>query len=247
MRSFILAAGFLTVLPMGKNITASESDIGRSLGWFPLVGMLIGAISVGVCWLLHTMGLNLAADVLAVLTPVFLTGGLHWDGLMDTADGILSYRDREKMLAIMKDSTVGAMGVLAAICILLLKIALVVEIPLPEKLYCLGILPVISRMCMVFSIVKFPYAREKGIGGIFAYHAGNKQLALAAAVTAAAIGLIWPWPGFLLVLWGLLFSVIFSSWVCRRLGGLTGDVYGAVTEITEAAVLMVVALAWKIL
>ncbi|MBM7854334.1 adenosylcobinamide-GDP ribazoletransferase [Desulfohalotomaculum tongense] len=242
MRGLILATGFLTVLPVGRNIQAAERDIGRSLGWFPTVGLILGGIAAGWCYILHLIGLNLAADAAAVLSLVILTGGLHWDGLMDTADGLLSYREREQMLAIMKDSSVGAMGVLAALCVLLLKIAFVFEIPMPDKLHCLVLAPVISRASMVYSITGFPYARKKGTGSIFAHHAGKSQLALAAVTAAAVTALLYrPW-GLILLALGFGFSLLVSRYVCRRLGGLTGDVYGAVTELTEAAVIIMGAL-----
>ncbi|MTI82037.1 MAG: adenosylcobinamide-GDP ribazoletransferase [Firmicutes bacterium] len=246
MRSLLLAAGFLTILPVGRNINATESEIGRSLGWFPAVGLALGGASAGAYYLFNTIGLNLLGDVLAVLALVVLTGGLHWDGLMDTADGLLSCRSRERMLEIMKDSNVGAMGVLAALCLLLLKVALVIELAMPDKLYILVLAPVISRLCMVHTIIKFPYARKKGFGGMFAHHAGKSQLALAALTGIGLTVVIWP-VGLIFVGIALLFSALLSWHISRKLGGLTGDVYGAITELTEVAVLFMGVLPWTML
>lgn len=248
MRGLILAISFLTVLPVGRDMRASDQDIGNSLAWYPLVGFFLGSVSAGVCYLLYSNGLTLAADVLAVALLVFLTGALHVDGLMDTADGLFCHRDKEQRLSIMKDSRVGAMGVTAAVCVLLFKIAFLFEIPMPEKLFFLMLAPAVGRLAMVFCMIYYPYARKKGgLGEIFNKNA--KKIHLLISIILVMVGSVFLLGiyGLIFLAVGLMFSAALAWYISGKLGGLTGDTYGAIGETTETVVLVMGAVLWGLI
>jgi adenosylcobinamide-GDP ribazoletransferase len=241
--ALVVAFQFLTRIPLPLQVSYNTTSVSRSLLFYPVVGFAIGAILYLCVWLVPTGSAPLNAALLLLIWTV-LTGGLHLDGLMDTADGLGSYRSRERMLLIMKDSRVGAMGVLAAMFVLLLKwVALwsLLEMvkgelkfahPLP---FLLLSIPAISRWWMVVAIVHWPYiGGEKGLGSLF----GEKSKGLVAGATVILLSVVvllpsWPW------LWvaGCQGAVgwIAARYIVRRLGGLTGDTYGAMNELAETA------------
>lgn len=249
MREIIIALNFLTILPIGRNISITTSDLGRAVAWFPLVGVCLGGSAAALSWGLHHIGLSLAADVLVVLMLAVGTGGLHWDGLMDTADGIFSHRDREQKLAIMKDSRVGAMGVQAATILMLLKVAVLFDTATPMKFLLLVLAPAVARLGMGIAVIKYPYARVGGgLGSAFAQQAGFKQI-LIGLITLLAITLLIIyftniWAMAMVVLLGLMLSLFTARFIAAKLQGLTGDTYGAICEITEIGVLLLGAVLW---
>ncbi len=246
MRSLIAAVSFLTVLPIGRNMYFSEQEMGRSQVWFPLVGLILGGICAAACYLLYYVGFEFAADATAVMLLVLLTGGLHLDGLMDTADGLGCNKDREQKLAVMKDGRVGAMGVLAALVVLLLKAAYLYEISPPEKYFWLMLAPAVSRACMLYAINNYPYARKRGTGATFANHTGKYYLPVAFLIICALTLFVYPY-GLIAVGMTFMFAVLTAKYITQKLGGLTGDCYGAITELTETAVFMLGALLCKCL
>jgi len=236
MHSFLIGLQFLTRLKLEKQTVWTAQDFGRSVKFFPLVGLVVGLVWAVVYYVgRHFLPSYVLAAVL-VVSHLVITGGLHVDGFMDTADGIFSGRSRERMLEIMKDSRVGANGVMAFGVLLLLKWSLLLDMPgwhLPEALV---IAPMVGRMAMVIGIIKFPYARPEGIGKAFAEHAEKRSLYIATAYTAitvAAVGLtaVYAALAAVAVAWA------FARYITRLLGGLTGDVYGAITELAELCVL----------
>lgn len=231
-----LALSFLTRLPLGTQHNVDERLLGRSLAWFPLVGLLLGALLAGVAHLLagHFPSLVVAALLLVLLVAV--TGALHLDGVADVADGCYGSRDRESRLRIMKDSRVGAMGVVAVGCVLLLKFAALASLSAPLVLPALLIAPAGGRWLQCALAVTSPYARpEGGTGGAFVAHAGLREFALATVTVTVAAGVLFGLAGLvLLVLLGLLL-LGWRSYGLAKLGGVTGDVLGAACEWTEAA------------
>lgn len=166
---------------------------------------------------------------LLLLAEIIITGGLMYDGFMDTADGVFSARSRERMLEIMKDSHVGSNAVLAIIILLLLKIAAYLELSGETLTWVLLTMSVATRTFMVVFIVNFPYARKEGIGHMFTKYAKPFYTYIAFAVCAgiiAACGLQY------LAVAGICFTVtlIIAQYLKTQLGGLTGDTYGALTE-----------------
>jgi len=233
MRYFLLALGFLTVIPVGETGTKNGNDMTRSLYFYPVVGLVLGGILAIFYRGTVQLGLGQAGDVIIIVILIILTGGLHLDGLMDTADGIFSSKPRERKLEIMKDSRVGAMGISAFGAVLVLKIALLGEIPPGDKATWLLLMPAAGRWALVFAIYKYPYARkEGGLGSIFD-NVDARKLAGASAIFVFAAIIALGVYGALLAFLVYLFARIVSKTIAGVLDGLTGDAYGALCEVTE--------------
>lgn len=236
MNSFLTALQFLTRINLRRQDAVTPEAFGASVVFFPLVGAVIGLI-LAAFW--HFAAAFAPAHALAaaiVVLGMALTGGLHCDGLMDTMDGLFSGRSRERMLEIMKDSRVGANGVMAFAAFLLLKWAVVFDLLAASPGAALFFAPVAGRLAMVVGITCFPYARPEGMGKAFADHAGRPALYWAAATAAAAAAACGP-AAMAALAGAVVFAALLGRYVTRMLGGLTGDVYGAMTELTELGVL----------
>ena len=251
---------FLTRFPVKSELDYTPELFRRSTRHYPLAGAAIGA----VVWCVASAALYLLpplpAAVLTLVLWVALTGGLHLDGWMDTADGLLSYRPREQMLEIMKDSRVGAMGVMACVLLLLLKASLLYSLLAGGWPPIVLLLPPIwSRWFMVHAMASWPMARgNKGLAGSnfngmekrhsLAALPGAVLLATAAAVLFPLFG-IGKWTyGQAGLAWLALPLAAWAggTWAARRmarkLGGLTGDTYGALNEGIETLLLLVLAI-----
>lgn len=230
MRDFITCLEFLTRVRFSKRTDWRDEDFSRSVPYFPLVGLVIGSLLAAVNYGLFYIETPLFLRVtLLLLAEIIITGGLMYDGFMDTADGVFSARSRERMLEIMKDSHVGSNAVLVIIILLLLKIAAYLELSGETLTWVLLTMSVATRTFMVVFIVNFPYARKEGIGHMFTKYAKPFYTYIAFAVCAgiiAACGLQY------LAVAGICFTVtlIIAQYLKTQLGGLTGDTYGALTE-----------------
>jgi adenosylcobinamide-GDP ribazoletransferase len=250
LSSFFEAIRFLTLIPAPWLKNASEDfeqTIANCMAWFPAVGLLVGLMGCAAGFVASYFWPQSAfVRALAVVVVwAVLTGGLHLDGLSDTFDGTMSWRNRERMLEIMKDSRIGAMGALALVAVLLLKIGFLSAAG--EGWWRAALLaPMLGRWADIYGIFFYPAAREGGLGKTF--HAKVKRrdfgwgslfvlgvMALLAAVSAQPIQVALR----SLLAWGLVFGA--AAYLCRRwvrqLGGLTGDTYGALSEIGEAVAL----------
>jgi adenosylcobinamide-GDP ribazoletransferase len=240
LKSPLAALAFLTWFPATRLRDRSQQDISNSRIYFPLVGLLLGAalvvVELGASFVFPP---HLTAALLVVLMLV-VTRGLHIDGLMDVCDGLFGGATPERRMEIMRDSRVGAFAVAGAGGVLLLKYGALVSLLAlgpPGKELALLLFPMISRWTMVAALAAFPYARSQGMGSPF--HQGNIWPAtiLAAAAAGLAAVLIGGIGGV-----GILVGATCMAWVLGRgmfkmLGGLTGDTYGAINELVEAAVL----------
>jgi adenosylcobinamide-GDP ribazoletransferase len=241
---FVTGLQFLTRLRLFSQNHWSAEGFGRSVKFFPAVGAVMGLLLAGLYFLLSGYlpqlcgSLHITAAIL-LLAGVFITGGLHLDGLMDTMDGIFSGRPTERMLEIMKDSRVGANGVMAAGLLFLVKWSLFMDISPDKLLLAVFVMPVIARFNMVIGIICFPYARPDGMGKAFKEHAGKWTLCIAALFTMALLSFTLKVQVFLALVLAVAFTLVFARFVTKLLGGLTGDVYGAITEISEIIVLLV--------
>lgn len=233
LKDFLGALGFLTILP-GQ---PPGEHPGRVFTYFPLVGILIGA-SLALIKTFSPFSRELSGFLL-LLAWVALTGGLHLDGLADSFDGLLSTTTPERRLEIMKDPRTGAWAVIGISLLLLGKWTTLTQ-DFPARLLILP--PTIGRLAMVLSVALFPYARQTGLGGYFRNGLGWVQITLAALTTLALTAFI-GLPYFLTLAIGLIGALGFSYWSAKRLGGgLTGDVYGAVCEVTELVCLLTLTL-----
>ena len=235
MRSLLAALGFLTRLPVPAWAFKDAAATRASLAWYPAVGLLVG----GVLWSLAWLGSDLppllrAALLLLVWTG--LTGALHLDGLADSADAwVGGLGDRERTLEIMKDPRSGPMGVTAVVLVLLLKFAALASLPLAGTAIWLA--PMLARTAITLAFLCTPYVRSQGFGSALTH--APRLACMAGVWVAVAVAAFCGWHGMRAL---LAVSVVFICWraACmRRLGGMTGDTLGALTELAEAAVLVV--------
>ena len=167
MKGFIIALQFMTRIPLFITIEMDNKDFGRSSRFFPLVGLVIGTILALAYYFANWFFPPLVLGALILILEIIITGGIHFDGFIDTMDGILSARPRERVFEIMKDSRVGAHGVTALLCLVLLKFSLLVSLSSSYILFILLLMPVLGRWAMVFCLAFFPYAKPEGLGKIF--------------------------------------------------------------------------------
>ena len=239
MKSFITALQFLTRIHVKNQPDLTIEDFGRSTKFFPLVGEILGLIYLLATWcLIAVFGWANFVTTILVLLPVLVTGGLLLDGYMDTADGVFSARDRERKLEIMKDSRVGSFGVIALVALMMVNWTVLRDIKLVLIMTALFIMPIIGRMAMVMVIAFFPYARKEGMGKAFADMADKETVAIAGMTTILFV-VPWGQAAIAALAAGLGFAWLLGVWLTSKLGGLTGDTYGAIETLTETMVLVV--------
>lgn len=239
MKSLWIALGFLTVLPIPLKWEMKPADMGKSMAFFPMAGALIGGILVFVDVMLSYILPRPVADFILIAALVLITGGLHLDGLADTCDGLYGGKSREDALMIMKDSRVGAIGATGLILMIGLKYIALLSISQGLKHIALLVMPLLSRWSMVLMAYLSGYARmTQGTGRDFVETVSPLSLFLATLFTMATGLSIMGWRGGLaiLLIGGItLMGVIYFK---QRLGGVTGDVLGAVNEVNEVLVLL---------
>jgi adenosylcobinamide-GDP ribazoletransferase len=250
MKKILLAFQFLTIIPVKDTGIVADKEVGGSAAYFPLVGVVQGIIIVLVAMTGSRFLPIGVVNTLVILLLIVTNGGLHLDGLSDTFDAIASRGDRDKQLAIMKDATVGPIGVIAIVFAILLKLLLLNEIysaSQPATYYLLlFLLPLYSRWAMVPATFHCSSAREDGLGKAFIENVGVKELLAATAFTIifsfAALFIIFNTPGLIHVIFSLpmlyIFSLIAVWFSKRRFSGMTGDTFGAVSELSEILFLM---------
>jgi adenosylcobinamide-GDP ribazoletransferase len=180
------------------------------------------------------------SSVLLVALLALLTGGLHLDGLGDTFDGLGAGTDRERALRIMDDSHTGAFGLIAIVLVLFLKIHAIETIGVDRPRALLAA-PVLGRWSMVLLGYR-SRAAKAGLGSTFMEHLSTKRLFLATFITLVLVAAILRGVGLAMMLWVAILSLASKSYFHRRLGGLTGDTFGAVGELSETSVLVFLAL-----
>ncbi|MBC8014670.1 MAG: adenosylcobinamide-GDP ribazoletransferase [Sporomusaceae bacterium] len=245
MKYFITGLQFLTRIHVAKQIEWSPENFGRSVKFFPFIGAILGILLVMMNQLfteyLPFMGIYMPPHVLVSLlitVNIILTGGLHCDGFMDTMDGVFSGRSKERMLEIMKDSRVGANGVMAFVLLIILKWSLIMDISPLSLPTALLIMPILGRLAIVIGVTVFPYARPDGIGKAFAQYAGQYTVYIGMALTLLMMIPVGKQAILSLVIVSLC-TLLFGRYITKRLGGLTGDIYGAMCELAEIVVLFI--------
>jgi adenosylcobinamide-GDP ribazoletransferase len=242
MKAFLLALQFLTCLPFSLKTAPGPAQWGRSALAYPLVGLLIGVLLAGLQQLVgHADPLIQAA--LLTLVWALITGGLHLDGLADSADAwVGGHGDRERTLAIMKDPRSGPAAVSTLVCMLLLKFAALAVLTKAGAWPALLLAPVLGRSALVALLLNTPYVRPGGMGSAIAEHL-PRTAAVVALLMVAAGGLLAGKAGGLALAVVLAAGLLLRWMMMRRLGGMTGDTLGAAVELTEVAVLVSLALA----
>lgn len=262
MKGFLLLLSFMTRIPMPK-IEYDEEKLGKSMKYFPVVGIIVGFILLFFCIIFNFILKNISYSavlplmiIVVILTDLISTGALHLDGLADTFDGIFSYRSKHKMLEIMKDSRLGSNGALALILYFLLKFILLFSLTIESRegaIYAIMTYPVVARFCSVVSCASSPYARGSGMGKTFVDNTKTCGLIVATVITLLyTIGMIFmPFVLFtnyslpiqiimksiliivIIVALSAIFAYAFSKLIERKIGGITGDTLGALLEISS--------------
>ncbi len=243
LRPFLIALQFLTCFPVRLKSMPEERELGHSLLYYPLVGLLIGLSLAALAWALADAAPPLRAALL-LAAWVLASGALHLDGLADSADAWAGgLGDRERTLAIMKDPYCGPMGVAALLLALLLKFAALEELVARGDWIVLMLAPLLARSALPALFLTTPYVRPGGLGDVLARCLPRRAAAVAVLtvllVLPAALGMsvLWPLAAALGAFAGL------RALMMRRLGGATGDTAGAMVEIIETVVLVAAALA----
>lgn len=250
MHSFLIALQFLTRLSPVHQEIWTEQDFGASVKTFPLVGAVLGLIyfcvSFALCIAVPFFDIPFPKHMtMAILLamPILLTGGLFCDGFMDTMDGIFSGRDKEKMLTIMKDSRVGSNGVFAFVLLMIFQYGILLDFfdeKFLEILPCqaMFVMPIVARLMVVYEIKKCPLARQTGLGKMFADFSEKNALTIATIFTLILL-IPFGWLGYASLLVCFCFTKLFAHYVTKKIGGVTGDIYGATATICECLVLLV--------
>jgi adenosylcobinamide-GDP ribazoletransferase len=211
------------------------------MAYFPFVGLALGALLCGAYLLLSLLNLPaLAVTIILVVALIAVTGGMHLDGLSDTADAFLSGKPKERMLEIMRDPHAGAMGVLAIVSIILLKVALLYSFSFPLAFNALLLICILSRWSMVFSVFLSPYARQEGKARVFISGMSVKIFLISTLAAVILSFLAWGIKGLLVLLIIAGVTYLSNRSVTRKIGGITGDIIGALSEINEVVVLALI-------
>lgn len=234
-----MATAFLTRVPIA--VTARAGDVGSAARWFPLVGGVIGAVGALVAWTLaELLGSPAALTALLVIgLDAWVTGAIHLDGLADTADGFGGGQSREDVLRIMRDPRIGSYGAIALVIVIGMKVTALAALLDRGALWFVVVAPAISRWTISALAAWLPYARaDGGLGEAVIGGRNANRLITATAITAAiAIAALR-----VQALFVLATAVLTVAWIGRaarrRIGGVTGDVFGASVELTEASVLV---------
>ena len=233
----IAALQFLTIAPPVVRRTFTSQEMGRAVGWFPLVGALLGAILAGLDWALTRILPDGVTAVLILAASVVATGALHLDGFLDACDGLFGGYTPEKRLEIMRDERVGAFGLAGGVLLLLLKWSALAAAS--HRAAALTLTLTLSRWAISLAIVSAPYAREKGLGRAMKDHAGKAQIALSTISALIVAVLVGRWLGLLALALAALTTWLAVRFTLTKIPGLTGDLYGAISELVEAAVLLI--------
>lgn len=235
------ALRFLTIIPLpGRK--ASPGEVGRSLAYFPVAGAIIGLILALLNWLLGFILPLTLARILLIVSLVIISGGLHLDGFVDTCDAMVGGRTVRERWRVMKDSRVGAFGIIGVSLLLLVKYAALNGVPSDWFVPTLVLMPVLSRWSMVYVIFAYPYAKPSGLGRVFKNEASLTGFLVATVITLAIAVMPAQLPGLIIMfgLWIMVTAVAF--FLNTRFGGLTGDTYGAINEVAEVLVLILTSL-----
>jgi adenosylcobinamide-GDP ribazoletransferase len=237
---FWSAIQFLTIFPTPLRHRGIAETAGQSLPYFPLVGLIIGAILYGLHYGLSLILPPALVTALLVIALVILTGAHHIDGFIDTCDGVFVGKSKKERLTIMSDTRVGAFGIVSVVLLLLLKYVSLSSVS--KILPALLLMPTISRWTVASVIFTFPYAKRSGMGLPFKRGATWQRLIIATIITLIVAVILLKWWGLALMAVVWLIALGIGGLFRSRLGGLTGDNYGAIIEVSEVLVLLIVIL-----
>ncbi|MCF6250304.1 MAG: adenosylcobinamide-GDP ribazoletransferase [Methylococcaceae bacterium] len=235
MKSFLIALQFLTVIPVTHSFIASDKQLGYSPLFYPVIGLLIGSLLVLATFLLANIPIQIQAVIILILW-VLLTGGLHLDGLADCADAwVGGLGNKQRSLDIMKDPAAGPVAVVALVLLLLFKWSVITHILEIQAIEVLLVTPMLGRLAILILMLSTNYIRPAGLGASI-----TANLPKPSVNWLALFGIVFGI--YCLGLLPIIFMLVMIVCICKqskkRLGGVTGDVYGAAVELVEVSVLM---------
>jgi len=220
-------------LPVAKNLEIQEETLAKSVKYFPLAGILIGLILAGVNFLFSFIFPAMVVSVIILIFLVWIGRGFHLDGWADTIDGLFGGADKEERLKIMKDSQIGSFGVIALVSLLLLKFTLIFELSSQRVFpFILILMPAMGRWSMVLTMPFYSYLRVKGTGSFTKLVKKRDVLIATILIFVLSAGLL-RLKGFILLFSAFIFTLLITQWISRKIGGMTGDTYGALNETIE--------------
>jgi adenosylcobinamide-GDP ribazoletransferase len=241
VKTFLQAFSFLTILPVGHPSLSEGKELARSMAFFPLVGLIIGIILAFGHYLFSFLFSQPLSLWLTIGLLALLTRGLHLDGFADTVDGLGSGGSREKMLEVMRDSRIGAFGVIGLILLIGAKYFALDQLPRTSIPYALILMTVTARNAMVLVCYRSPYARS--VGGLakpFTENLGVREIILSLATAFAIALLVMGIHGIVIFVGIGLFSLGYRYFFIKKLGGVTGDILGGANESAELFCLLLI-------
>jgi adenosylcobinamide-GDP ribazoletransferase len=238
--AFFAALQFLTFFPYPRRMGYATADVGRSAIFFPVIGLILGSILVVVNFLLAPFVSAALLSVILVSLLAFLTRGLHLDGVGDTFDGLGAGGDRDRILSVMDDSHTGVFGLTAVVLVLLLKIHALESIDVDRGRTLLVAL-ILGRWGMLLLAYRSKAAKD-GLGSRLIDHLKTKYFLIATLLTLVLVAAIGSRNGIMMMAWVAIFTTASKIYFHRRLGGVTGDTCGAVGELSETSVMVLLAL-----
>ncbi len=236
MKRFFTALGFLTTIPSPYHDPSGIEELGKAAVWFPLVGALIGELVALIYLGLSRFFPITVSAVVSVAAWVYLTGGLHLDGLADSLDGLLNSSSPERRLEIMKDPRLGAFGALGLILVIIFKISILTALPVYFTLVAIPLAASTARGLLLWG-ARQPMARPGGLGAAFRPELGWMGWMIS-AVVPLGLGVLCGWRGLAALIIGCVCAAAIIRLARIRLGGLTGDVFGLIVESVEAVILL---------
>jgi adenosylcobinamide-GDP ribazoletransferase len=240
--NFLTALRFLTIIPLPGRREVSPEEVGRSIVYFPLVGLIIGLILVGLSWLLMLFLPPALGAVLLVAALAAINGAFHLDGFVDTCDGVAGGKTVEERWRVMKDSRAGSFGIIGVCLLLLVKYVSLINVPDSWLAETLVLMPVVSRWAMVYAVFAYPYAKPSGLGKAFKQGARWWRFLIATVMTLVVVFILGRLTGFIIMFGVWVVVVAMAAYLKGRFGGLTGDTYGAINEVAEVCLLILVCL-----
>jgi len=246
MKDFLQALSFLTILPAGQPPFPEEKKLARSMAFFPLVGLLIGLLLATAYFLLSFLFSKSLVLWLTLGCLALLTRGLHLDGFADTIDGFAAGGPKEKILEVMRDSRIGAFGVVGLILLIGAKYLALDQIAAGSIPRTLILMTVMGRNSMVWVCYRSPYARSGGgLAKPFAKNLTAREMIVSSVCTFGIGLLLWRLKGALVFLGIALISLAFRFFFLRKLNGITGDTLGAANELSELlCLILLITLTW---
>jgi len=264
LKNFFWTLRFLTIVPIGGRWCKETPEVKHVAFWFPVIGLLIGVVLTFIYFPATRFFPHPVADALILIAYIVITGGFHLDGFADSCDGLFGGSTRDRRLEIMRDSQIGSYGALCLICTVGLKYLCLVSIDPKvvaessfiasqktfngmgsvylyacEKGKVLLFMCVIGRWCQTLAAALSTYARdEKGTGRIIVDNLNLKHVIFSAFIPVILIFLFCGIKGIFVFIIALAVIVLFTSYVKRKIGGMTGDTLGAVNEVSELTVLL---------